>query len=388
MSPLPLPTTPFLKTAAALAPQPLRPYTSTALNWFLQKLDPLSVLEESQSPSTSGEDPLLQEHEAQERKRRLVEIEERVQEVQMSRMSVPVLAAEVEDRVWKKGGKGSGKGEVKAASPAKEYDSAETETPSPERMLIPTLPSRLSSPFLLTGSEFMLPTKVRISPQSQERVARELQEAMASDFFKVWPMVEDEREGKEVMEESGMFVREMGEGERLRREELMREWKDRQEREGVGRRRVGDGEEWESVVEGRVLRGVEGFRPALGACFEDGEGILGVKRERKGEKSRETRRSTRDSAKELTREKEIWARRDHRERKSSKTGNEKVEGGRAKENRQTHPQPQSKTNQGSKIGNSKAPAKTTAKFRPWSKDRDGKENSEDNNPFYLKPRDR
>jgi hypothetical protein len=313
--------------------------------------------------------------------------EEKVPE--MSRMSVPVLSLErspsLSSREKRRDrGRKSGKKVPRATTetPAKEPISAEATTP--ERMLAPTPPSPSTS-FLLTGSEFIYPVKVRISPKSQEGVAKELQEAMSDNFFNVWPTVEDERPGREAkgeMEESGVFVAAMEEGVRKRREELMREWKLKGEKGVQGRRRVKEG--WESVVEGGVLRGVEGFRPTLGTCFEDGDGVQDFEWLEQEEKSREsTRKSMGD--------KDAQARGHDWERKSSKVGTERKSiGGDSggKENRLTQSKSQSKPNRGPKIGSREVSTRQPTRFRPWSRDGEEKENSEDDYPFDVKPRQR
>jgi len=392
MSRLPLPSTATLKAIAKHAPKPTRPLASAALNW----LSPNNANNLDGSDETwytaDEEDDIERRHEEEERARQLLE-----PKPEMSRMSVPVVSGETLG-VGRYGGKPKtmkdlpGQGKVKAK--AKESDGkkraalrkspAPTRTrtptpPTPERMTVPTPPSRMSSPFELTGSEFILPTKVRLYPHERERVARELQEAMSNNFFKMWPTIEDDRggrEAKEAMEESGLFQRELGEQEREKREELMRAWKGREERSVQGRRRLEGGFGYESVVEGEKLREAEGFRPTLGRVEE------GSCESRKSRTN-----SMRDEGRESIGPSEGTAR-DQRERKTSSAGNHNrtKEVNSRRQNRPSRLQPRLKTKHESKIRSSKNATKVTTKYRSWSKDHAGEKNSEDDYPFNPRPR--
>ena len=91
MTRIPLPTTATFKAAeniANLAPQPIRPYASCALDWLRHKLDRLPNDEDPDDERQPGDDDVSLEHEE----------EERIRPVKMSRMSVPFLHREESDQ--------------------------------------------------------------------------------------------------------------------------------------------------------------------------------------------------------------------------------------------------------------------------------------------------
>lgn len=103
----------------------------------------------------------------------------------------------------------------------------------------------------------MSPIKVRLSPGKRKNVAKELEDALEREFFKKqWPLVEEPVSSKlknksaivgkgrgkdrtrEPMEESRVFQAEMMDEQKRRKEEMMRQWKEKPERNIEGRRRV------------------------------------------------------------------------------------------------------------------------------------------------------
>jgi hypothetical protein len=270
----------------------------------------------------------------------------------------------------------------------------------------PSHPSSDSSPFELTGSSLILPVKVRIDPKDAARVARELQEAMSCDFFQVWPTFEDPIPagmGIEMgMEVSGVYKREMSNEEQERRKEIEREWMAREERSTEGRRRwkggSGRGEGYESVVEQQALMGMSewGFKPTLAGGVEnetmkskelsmkgnsqDTRGREDSSRGQKSELSVDT--STSDS----TRQKHVSGESRPREHKASREGKEKKaeESHSTEEDHRTSLRP--KGEQGARVGSSNIP-ESKIRFSPWAKKRDGQEDSDDELPFDIKPRE-
>jgi hypothetical protein len=403
MSKVPLPSTSTLKTLPTIAPQPLRPYVTSAVEWLTKKLDIEDIEEED---SNIKEDEIEKQHEEEERLR---ELEQRKKLLEQSKVAVPVLLHEMPSpspppaptppfyipnatpRKLSKTRRTAPPSYTPSPAPTPEPvpTPQRTSTPQPEIMQVPTPPSAMASPFELAGSEFIIPTKIRISPRSHERVTRELKEAMGCDFFKMWPTFEDPLPGKRKVdgsgvfvkaagiEESGVYVKPMSAEEEERREAIAREWMARKERSTEGRRRVKGGkwgEGYESVVERDMLEGTSewGFRPTLGNVVEERS------REAKGGKSRaEIRMSTIDkeiragkgyrqqkastSRKEKSKESKgastgdpatrairKWAERDHRQHTASKPGKGRMteEPNRANEDLQAGSQSQSKYKQG------------------------------------------
>lgn len=122
-----------------------------------------------------------------------------------------------------------------------------------EAEIAPDPPSPMSTASL---SDYVSPIKVRLSPDKRKNVAKELEDALERAFFKKqWPHVEvpvssklknksaivGKGRGKdrtrEPMEESRVFQAEMMDEQKRRKEELMRLWKEKPERN------IEDGEE-------------------------------------------------------------------------------------------------------------------------------------------------
>jgi len=310
MSQIPLPSTATLKRVALLIPTPLRPFAS-AFGWLANRLDPLDSLENAEVVPVGKEDEIEREHEEEERLRERELKQRREKElVETSRMVVPILPHEITpprasrrppapvlpkrpERKAKaklrppKPPKFSEMPQTKPAQPQPEPRSQESEQDGlwigdqePEHMIVPRAPSRIHSTFELTGSEFLIPNKIKILPRSQPRVAREMKEAMECEFFNVWPTYEDDagrvdESGVFVsrgLEESEIFVRdegELGDEERERRQRIEREWMAKKERSTEGRPRVKGGFGYESVVERERLKGSGwGFTPTLEGVVE------------------------------------------------------------------------------------------------------------------------
>jgi hypothetical protein len=442
MSKVPLPSTSTLKALPTIAPQPLRPYVISAVEWLTKNLDIEDIEEED---SNIKEDEIEKQHEEEERLR---ELEQRKKLLEQSKVAVPVLLHKmsspspppaptapfyVQNATPRKPSKTRHTAPPShTPSPAPTQEPVptpqRTSTPQPEIMQVPTPPSAMASPFELAGSEFIIPTKIRISPRSQERVTRELKEAMDCDFFKMWPTFEDPLPGQGKvdgsgvfvkaagMEESGVYVKPMSAEEKERREAIAREWMARKERSTEGRRRVKGGkwgEGYESVVERDMLEGMSewGFRPTLENVVEERS------REVKGEKGREIRMSTIDKEiraekgyqqqKASTSEKEKknkeskgastgdpatrairkWAERDHRQHRASKLGKGETTEvtNSANEDLQSDSQSQSKHNQGVVSGSTKIQKPRTT-YRPWAKDHENKDGCEEDLPFDPEPR--
>ncbi|RDL41460.1 uncharacterized protein BP5553_01439 [Venustampulla echinocandica] len=130
--------------------------------------------------------------------------------------------------------------------------------PSPESHLGPEMTERRQfslSPEMelpksseeLDGSAHIFPAKIRISPESENRVAEELKDAMSRDLFQpLWPYVKENQLGKredrggrgttkvqceeEELDESIVFSPELTEEAIRRKEEIMRGWKAKKDR--------------------------------------------------------------------------------------------------------------------------------------------------------------
>jgi hypothetical protein len=184
---------------------------------------------------------------------------------------------------------------------------------------------KMSAP-ILTGSEFVLPTKVRISPEEQSRVAAGLKEAIEDNkyFFKKWPTYEDPRmvpppppspkmfigpppmvcppktkspsdtkaqvpttqnqkanDKKSINkvkqqqpEASALYTRVLTASETSRRERIKKQWEQKGERDISKRGRVEGG--LEDTVENAMLADLSMFTPTLyGVQFQPGEVVLG-----------------------------------------------------------------------------------------------------------------
>jgi hypothetical protein len=184
---------------------------------------------------------------------------------------------------------------------------------------------KMSAP-ILTGSEFVLPTKVRIHSEEQARVAAELKEAIKDNefFFKRWPTYEDSRivhppasspkmfdgppamicppktqpkatptpetpstqskdrkyvsKGKQKQQQQGeasaLYTRKLTASETSRRERIKKKWADKEERNISKRGRVEGG--LEDTVENAMLADLSMFTPTLyGVQFQPSEVVLG-----------------------------------------------------------------------------------------------------------------
>jgi hypothetical protein len=416
MSKVPLPSTSTLKALPTIAPQPLRPYVTSAVEWLTKKLDVEDIEEED---SNIKEDEIEKQHEEEER-------EQRKKLLEQSKVAVPVLLREVPspspppaptppfytpNATPPKPPKTRRTAPLShtpspAPTPEPVPTSQRISTPQPEIMQVPTPPSAMTSPFELAGSEFIIPTKIRISPRSQERVTRELKEAMDCDFFKMWPTFEDPLPGKgnvddsgvfvkaAGIDESGVYVKPMSAKEKERREVIARGWMARKERSTEGRRRVKGGkwgEGYESVVERDMLEGTSawGFRPTLGSVEERSREEIRMStidkeiRAKKGHRQQKTSTSGKEKkSKEskgastgdpATRAIRKWAERDQRQHRASKSGKGQTteETNSANEGLQSGSQSQSKHKQGVVSGSTKIPKPRTA-YRAWAKDRENK----------------
>lgn len=100
---------------------------------------------------------------------------------------------------------------------------------------------------------------------------KRLDDALSSDMFEMWPLQEyvgaAEEKGRVDGRESPVFEKKRSEMERWRGEEIAREWKEKEERSIVGRRRMEGG--CEDVVEVEMLMSLDMFRPTLEAFMEN-----------------------------------------------------------------------------------------------------------------------
>lgn len=99
---------------------------------------------------------------------------------------------------------------------------------------------------VLDGSIYIFPSKTRISPGSEKRVAEELKDAMSKDLFQpLWPYIEEKQPSKrrntrdrgatrtsseEELEGSVEFSAKLTKEEKKRKAEIMRGWKAKKER--------------------------------------------------------------------------------------------------------------------------------------------------------------
>lgn len=145
--------------------------------------------------------------------------------------------------------------------------------------------------------------KIKLSPSERARVRAALREAIISNFFNMYPLLEDPRPGREAKskeEESGEFRRKLSAEEQSRKEEIRKEWLARPERNIEGRRRYDGGrgsarfvdyendddkgrqkrkqkdesfessKGHESILEAQALRRLDVFRPTLIRSREEG----------------------------------------------------------------------------------------------------------------------
>ena len=129
-----------------------------------------------------------------------------------------------------------------------------------EGIQVPTSLSRMSTPELV-GSEFIMETVINICPDKERSVAVELQEAMERDAFKVWPGNVEYGVGDNAKEATTEFQAEKTDEEEERKAELMKAWKERDERSIEGRERVPGGHE--DVVEQMIMESMFGMEPTL-----------------------------------------------------------------------------------------------------------------------------
>jgi hypothetical protein len=346
-NPLPLPSLPTQETfdnIKSYAPQPVRPIARKTFTWLKQKLTPFDIPDpEEHSTSVTGADPTdyeegsspeIDSDSEDSQKNRHVDgdIKAKPEKGQMSMMFV------IDSPKSKP--KSNRKPEIsKAFVPSVQESRTDISPPllisklskrtPPFNARVPTPPSpmKMSAP-ILAGSEFVLPTKVRIHPEEQARVAAELKEAIEDNgfFFNRWPTYEDSRivppdpppsspkmfdgppamicppkttqakasptprtpstlkndkrynkKGKQKQQQQGeasaLYTRKLTASETSRRERIKKQWADKEERNISKRGRVEGG--LEDTVENAMLADMSMFTPTLyGVQFQPSEVVL------------------------------------------------------------------------------------------------------------------
>jgi hypothetical protein len=348
-NPLPLPSLPTQETIDSIisyAPQPVRPIARKTFAWLKQKLTPFDVPEPGEhSTSVTGADPTDYEEGSSP------EIDSGIEDSQKNRYVDGDIKAKPEKGQMsmmfvidspKSKPKSNRKLKIsKAFVPSVQESRTDTSPPllisklskrtPPFNTRVPTPPSpmKMSAP-ILAGSEFVLPTKVRIHPEEQARVAAELKEAIEDNefFFNRWPTYEDSRimppapppsspkmfDGPPVMicppkttqakasptpktlstqnndrkyaskgkqkqqqqqgEASAMYTRKLTASETSRRDRIKKQWADKEERDISKRGRVEGG--LEDTVENAMLADMSMFTPTLyGVQLQPSEVVLG-----------------------------------------------------------------------------------------------------------------
>jgi len=339
-NPLPLPSLPTQETIDSIisyAPQPVRPIARQTFAWLKQKLTPFDVPEPGEhSTSVTGADPTdygessspeIDSDIEDSKKNRHVDgdIKAKPEKGQMSMM----FALDSPNTKPKSNRKPEISRAFVPSAPESRIPPlliSKRTPPSNTRFPTPPSPMKMSAP-ILAGSEFVLPTKVRIHPAEQARVAAELKEAIEDNefFFKRWPAYEDSQimpppptsspkmfDGPPAMiyppkttqpkitptqkapstqqndkkfinkgkhkqqqgEASALYIRKLTASETSRRERIKKEWADKEERDISKRGRVEGG--LEDTVENAMLADLSMFTPSLyGVQFQPSEVVLG-----------------------------------------------------------------------------------------------------------------
>jgi hypothetical protein len=336
-NPLPLPSLPTQETIDSIisyAPQPVRPIARKTFAWLKQKLTPFDVPEPGeQSTSVIGADPTdcgegeIDSDIEDTKKDRHVDgdIKAMPEKGQMSMMFV-IDSPNTKSKSNRK--LDISRVFVPSVSESRTPPLLISKRTPPSNTRFPTPPSsmKMSSP-ILTGSEFVLPNKVRIHPEEQVRVAAELREATDDNefFFNRWPTYEDSRtmppppasipkmfdgppamicppkttttqpkasptqktpstqklvsKGKQKQqqqqgEDSALFTRKLTASETPRKERIKKQWADKEERDISKRGRVEGG--LEDTIENEMLADLSMFTPTLyGVQFQPSEVVLG-----------------------------------------------------------------------------------------------------------------
>lgn len=146
----------------------------------------------------------------------------------------------------------------------KEQRKPELASPQLEIMKVPTVISRQPE------------TKIRLYPEEEARVAQELQEAMANNFFKLWPLKPDTdpeiNKGKRP-EESREFRAPLSRESQARKLELLNQWKLKEEKDNKGRRRVQARADYVEEEMMDMLTKTDMFKPTLAPYVGTGKKI-------------------------------------------------------------------------------------------------------------------
>lgn len=120
------------------------------------------------------------------------------------------------------------------------------------------------------------PVKIRLYPEEEARVARELQEAMDTHFFKHWPVkheIDPKINDQMKVHESTAFRAPLSDANQARKLELLKQWNAKEEKGSNARGRVKDRAEYEDDEMMDMLMTTSMFRPTLEPYIGSGKKI-------------------------------------------------------------------------------------------------------------------
>ena len=118
--------------------------------------------------------------------------------------------------------------------------------------------------------------KIRLYPEEEERVGRELKEALDTNFFKHWPVKTDagpETGNRSKPEESKEFTAPLSDEAQARKLELMKQWKSKEEKDNKKRRSTKKRAEYEDDEMMDMLITTSLFKPTLEPYIGTGKKI-------------------------------------------------------------------------------------------------------------------
>jgi hypothetical protein len=140
----------------------------------------------------------------------------------------------------------------------------------------PTASAELETMEVPTVLDHPLDVKIRLYPEEEARVARELEEAMANNFFKLWPVkteTEPEIDDSKKPDESREFRAPLSGEAQSRKLELMNQWKSKEEKDNQARARTQERADYEDDEMMDMLMGTSMFKPTLAPYVGTGKKI-------------------------------------------------------------------------------------------------------------------